>query len=74
MFYQDVPVGNLICRIEPASAPAPTTISASGSSSRPTVEASDDAAPKANGVGANGDHACGPEPSKLYIMTLGILS
>ncbi|ORY84135.1 hypothetical protein BCR35DRAFT_303206 [Leucosporidium creatinivorum] len=76
VFYQDIAVGSIVSRLEPISTPAPTSISASvvppSTSSAPVASSSSStpAPPAPNGTTTEA-HG---EPSKLYIMTLGVLS
>lgn len=68
IFYQDLAVGNVVCRLEPATTPLPTTLSNSVAPT-PTPVASSSSAP------APPKHAPGTPtvPQKLYVMTLGVL-
>jgi N-alpha-acetyltransferase 50 len=75
VFYQDIAVGSIVSRLEPVSTPAPTSISASvvppSTSSAPVASSSSSTpTPTTNGTTPETQG----EPSKLYIMTLGVLS
>lgn len=67
MFYQDLAVGSIVCRLEPASAPAPIDISTSISPPVLPVASSS----SSTTVAVQRNHH---EPHKLYIMTLGVLA
>ncbi|GAA5887843.1 hypothetical protein JCM5296_001785 [Sporobolomyces johnsonii] len=60
IFYQDLPVGVLVCRLEPASAPAPDSLAKAVASPAPSAEQ--------NGT------SHGTQTYKLYVMTLGVLA
>ncbi|KAL8281151.1 hypothetical protein RQP46_006509 [Phenoliferia psychrophenolica] len=66
---QDLAVGNIVCRLEPASSPLPTTISTSISPVAPPVPSTSSATPVVPKQAAKAS----TEPQKLYIMTLGVL-
>lgn len=70
VFYQDIAVGSIVSRLEPSSAPAPTTITSSvapPSTSAPVASSS-------SGTTTPAPRSEAGESSKLYIMTLGVLS
>ncbi|GAA5973838.1 hypothetical protein JCM21900_002090 [Sporobolomyces salmonicolor] len=60
IFYQDLPVGVLVCRLEPASAPAPDSLAKAVASPVPSAEQ--------NGTPERA------QTYKLYVMTLGVLA
>ncbi|CEQ39581.1 SPOSA6832_01107, partial [Sporobolomyces salmonicolor] len=60
VFYQDLPVGVLVCRLEPASAPAPDSLAKAVASPVPSAEQ--------NGTSERA------QTYKLYVMTLGVLA
>ncbi|GAA5933588.1 hypothetical protein JCM1841_004494 [Sporobolomyces salmonicolor] len=60
IFYQDLPVGVLVCRLEPASAPAPDSLAKAVASPVPSAEQ--------NGTSERA------QTYKLYVMTLGVLA
>lgn len=67
VFYQDLPVGVLVCRLEEADRVAPKTLSEAVAKEEQAAKTADD--------GAGGKKEVDDQKTyKLYVMTLGVLA